>query len=62
MSIRFHKRIRIFPGVWLNFSKSGVSISFGGRGLTENIGPRSHQETIGAPGTGISYRTKRRKF
>ena len=60
MGFRFRRRLPIIPGLWLNLSKSGVSASVGGRGFTENIGPRGHQETISAIGTGLSYRTKRR--
>jgi hypothetical protein len=60
MSFRFRHRAKILKNLWLNFSKSGVSLSVGGHGLTENIGPKGHQETIGALGSGVSYRTKRR--
>jgi hypothetical protein len=31
--LRFWRRIKIFPGVYLNISKSGISFSFGTRGL-----------------------------
>jgi hypothetical protein len=60
MSIQFRKRLKIFPGVWLNISKSGWSLSFGGRGFSCNVGPKGHQESIGIPKTGIRFRTKRR--
>jgi hypothetical protein len=46
MSIQFRKRIKILPWLWLNFSRSGISLSFGGHGFTENIGPKGHQESI----------------
>jgi len=32
MAVRFFKRIRLFPGVTLNLSKRGVSISTGIKG------------------------------
>jgi hypothetical protein len=62
MGLRFRRRLRIIPGLWLNLNKSGGSLSVGGHGFTENIGPRGHQETISARGTGLSYRTKRRSI
>jgi hypothetical protein len=62
MGFRFHKRLRIIPGLWVNLSKKGGSISVGGRGATINVNQEGHQETVGLPGSGLSYRTKRRKF
>lgn len=56
MGLRFQKRIPIFPGVWLNLSKTGISFSLGGRGATMNVGTRSRTFTLGIPGTGLSYR------
>jgi hypothetical protein len=32
MGFRFRKRLRIFPGLWLNLSKKGGSLSVGSRG------------------------------
>ena len=57
MGFRFRKRIRIFPGLWFNLSKSGVSTSIGGKGLTINLKDGKARSTICAQGTGISYRT-----
>ena len=37
MGFRFHKRLRIFPGLWINLSKRGGSLSVGGRGATINV-------------------------
>jgi hypothetical protein len=59
MGFRFRKRIRLFKGALLNLSKSGTSLSVGGRGLTANVSKRGVRETVGLPGTGISYQTKR---
>ena len=64
MGLRFWKRIKILPGITLNLSKSGISISFGTRGLRYTIGRNRRQTTIGLPGTGIYYtkrKTKKRK-
>jgi hypothetical protein len=62
MPFRFRKRLGIFPGFWLNVSKSGVSASVRRRGATINVSPKGHQESVGLPGPGLSYRTARRKF
>jgi hypothetical protein len=32
MGFRFRRRIKLFPGLWLNASKSGISASIGGHG------------------------------
>ncbi len=56
MALRFQKRIRILPGLWLNLSKTGISFSLGGNGATMNVGTRSRTFTLGIPGTGLSYR------
>jgi hypothetical protein len=57
MGLRFQKRIKILPGVYINLSKSGVSASLGGRGATVNVGSTGKRMiTLGVPGTGLSYR------
>ncbi|MBW2031758.1 MAG: DUF4236 domain-containing protein [Deltaproteobacteria bacterium] len=69
MSFRFWRRIKIAPGITLNLSKSGGSLSFGPRGAKFTIGSRGKRATIGLPGTGLFYtstfpskkRTKPRK-
>jgi hypothetical protein len=55
MGFRFWRRIRIAPGVILNLSKSGGSLSFGPRGAKLTLGPRSKRVTVGFPGTGLFY-------
>jgi Protein of unknown function (DUF4236) len=32
MGFRFRKRLRIFPGLWLNLSKKGDALIVGGSG------------------------------
>jgi len=54
MAIRFRKSIRIAPGLRVNLSKSGVSASVGGNGLTGNIGKHGTRVTAGVPGSGLS--------
>ena len=53
MGFRFQRRVRISPGNYLNFSKSGIS-------STVRVGPFSFNSrgivTAGAHGTGLSYR------
>lgn len=55
MPIQFRRRIRLLPGVWLNLSKSGVSTSIGGKGVTVNLGKNGRRTTVSLPGTGLSY-------
>jgi len=53
MPFRFQRRVKLFPGVSLNLSKSGVSTSARLGNLTLNS---RGIVTASAPGTGISYR------
>ncbi len=55
MAFRLFRRLRIAPGLTLNFSKSGMSISAGPRGAKVTVGPRGIRQTVGLPGTGIHY-------
>lgn len=55
MSFRFFTRKKLFPGITLNMSKSGPSLSFGPRGLKHTIGPRGSRSTVGLPGSGLHY-------
>ena len=55
MTLRFRKRIKIIPGIWLNLSKRGVSTSIGRRGMTVNLKGDQVKTTVGIPGSGISY-------
>jgi hypothetical protein len=60
MGFRFRRSFKIAPGVRINLSKSGVSTSIGTRGATVNIRGDRMRETVGAPGTGISYSQQQR--
>jgi len=55
MSLRFRRSVRLAPGVRVNFSKSGMSLSMGGRGGTVNLSSRGTRTTFGIPGTGLSW-------
>lgn len=55
MGFRFRKSFKIAPGIRLNLSKSGTSVTLGGRGASVNIGGKRPRATVGIPGTGVSY-------
>jgi hypothetical protein len=55
MGLRFRRSIKLLPGVRLNLSKSGVSTSVGVRGAHVTLGHGKVRETVGIPGTGLSY-------
>jgi hypothetical protein len=59
-NLRLNKRITIIPGIRVNLSKSGLSISLGTKGAWFTIGKDSHRTTLGLPGTGVSM-TKQEK-
>lgn len=61
MGLRFRKSVKILPGVKLNFSKSGTSVTVGKRGMSANFSSRGTRATVGIPGTGLSYTTYSRK-
>ena len=53
--LRLYRRRQIVPGVRLNISKSGPSLSFGPRGLHYTVGRHRRRFTAGIPGTGVYY-------
>lgn len=52
--LRFHRSRSIVPGVRLNLSKSGPSLSIGPKGAKVNIGQHGVRTTVGIPGSGLS--------
>lgn len=58
MAFRFRRRIPIIAGVRLNVSKKGLSLSGGMRGASVTAGQHGVHGNVGAPGTGLSYRTR----
>jgi hypothetical protein len=54
-SLRFYRRVHLFPGVSVNLSKSGPSLTVGVRGAHMTMGRRGITRTVGLPGTGIYY-------
>lgn len=51
----FRKSVNIIPGVKLNLSRSGPSISLGPKGMKYNISSRGTRVRYSIPGTGIYY-------
>jgi hypothetical protein len=58
MGWRFQKRIKIAPGLRLNISKSALSLTGGVEGASVSLGKDGQHINLGAPGTGLSTRTK----
>ena len=58
MGFSFRKRLKIMKGLYLNFSKNGISTSVGGPGATLNFGKNGTRVTTSIPGTGIRYTKK----
>jgi hypothetical protein len=57
-NFRFYRRINIFPGLSVNLSKSGPSLTVGMRGAHVTVGNRGVTRTVGLPGTGIYYTSR----
>lgn len=56
MGLRFRKSVTLGKGVKLNFGKSGMSVSVGGKGYRKTINTKGQVTTsMGIPGTGIYY-------
>ena len=53
--VRLWRHKQLVPGVRLNVSKSGPSLSFGPRGMHYTVGRRGRRVTAGIPGTGVYY-------
>ena len=58
MAWSFRRRIKLIPGVHLNFSKSGISTSIGFRGASVTLGKNGTFVNTGIPGTGFYNRQK----
>jgi hypothetical protein len=54
-NFRFYRRVSIFPGLSINLSKSGPSLTVGMRGAHVTVGSNGVRKTVGIPGTGIYY-------
>ncbi len=58
MAWNYRKRIKIFPGIYLNFSKGGVSTSIGPKGAQVSFGKKGTFLNTSIPGTGLYSRKK----
>lgn len=56
--MRFRRKAKLFPGVYLNFSKSGISTTLGVPGASVNLGKQGAYLNTGIPGTGLFDRQK----
>jgi hypothetical protein len=57
MPIRFHRQFTLFPGVKVNVSKTGMSLTIGGKGFHLNLSKRGVMQTTNLPGKGLSHRS-----
>ena len=55
---QFRKSLKLLPGVRLNFSKSGASLSVGPEGAHITAGPKGTWFFLDLPGSGAYYRKK----
>lgn len=59
MGVRYRKRVKVAPGVYLNLSKSGVSTTLkAGKGVSVSMGENGTYLNTGIPGTGLYSRQK----
>lgn len=56
--LRYYRRTKIMPGVSLNMSRSGPSLTFGARGAHMTVSRRAITRTVGIPGTGVFYTSR----
>lgn len=58
MGLKFRRRQKLFPGVYLNFNSKGISTTIGVKGFNASLGNRGAYLNTGIPGTGLYDRTK----
>ena len=58
MGWRFRKRLKIFPGFYINISKRGLGVNIGPKGANVSVGPNGTYVNTGIPGTGLYKRDK----
>lgn len=58
MAWSYRRRIKIIPGIHLNFSKKGISTSIGVKGASITFGKNGTFLNTGIPGTGLYNRQK----
>lgn len=61
MGLRFRKSVTLCKGIKLNFGKTGMSVSLGGKDYHKTINTKGQVTTsVGIPGTGIYYTDTKR--
>jgi hypothetical protein len=55
MPLRFYRRVQVLPGLSVNVSRSGPSLSVGVRRAHVTFGHGRVTRTVGIPGSGIFY-------
>jgi hypothetical protein len=55
MPLRFSRRFSVIPGLRMNLSKRGASLSVGHRGTWYTLGRLGRRATVGLPGTGLFW-------
>jgi hypothetical protein len=58
MGFRFYRRLKIAPGLSVNPSRSGPSLSVGLRGAHVTVGRKGVTKTVGVPGTGMFFTSR----
>lgn len=56
--MRFRRRVRLFPGMYINLSKTGISTTVGIPGASINLGRQGAFLNTGIPGTGLYDRQR----
>jgi len=56
--MRFRKRVKVFPGFYLNFSSAGVSSTLGVKGVNVNFSKKGTYLNTSIPGTGLYNRQR----
>jgi uncharacterized protein DUF4236 len=58
MGFRFYRRTHLAPGIGINLSRSGPSLTLGVRGAHVTVAARGVTKTVGLPGTGVYYTSR----
>lgn len=58
MALRFRRSVKLAPGLRLNFTGSGTSVTLGPRGASVSFGSRGAYVNSGIPGTGLYSRSR----
>jgi hypothetical protein len=57
--LRFHRALKLMPGMRLNLAKTGPSLSLGMNGARVNVSRLGLRSTVGLPGSGLSIIERR---